>query len=180
MEENDDHDMELELKFSAKEDYSKFLLDSGFEEQKQKHQVDTYFISDELIENRRTWLRLREDKLNNNCSFDLHRLVCLDVVDETEVKIDTSDSEKIKKIINLLGLKVKCVVEKRRRSFRKDDVEVTLDNIKNLGDFVEIEIIGKHTKNNIDKLYAIAETMNLHKEDKICNGYPELLLEKGK
>lgn len=173
-----DKDMELEIKFKANQDFSQFLIDKGFLEKKHKHQIDTYYIVDEVIDDKRSWLRLREDKESGKVSLDFHKLISEYATDETEVTILSEDSKKIKNIMKNLGHNIKCVVDKDRRAFKYGNVEVTLDNVKGLGHFVEIEIIGEEKKENIAQLKAIAKAMGFNEEDRISDGYPEMLIKK--
>lgn len=175
---DDDKDMELEMKFKANQDFSQFLIDNGFLEKKHKHQIDTYYIVDEVIDDTRSWLRFREDKESGKGSLDFHKLISEYATDETEVSILSEDAEKIRSILKSLGHNIKCVVDKDRKAFKRGDVEITLDNVKSLGHFVEIEIMGEENKENIARLKAIAKAMGLDEEDRISEGYPEMLVMK--
>ncbi len=120
---NNEKDFELEMKFSADKDFSNFLLDNQFTEKKHKHQIDTYYVVDELLEGKRSWVRVREDKENGKSSFDFHKLISEYATDETEIAMPAEDAEKMKSILKGLGHKVKCVVDKERRSFQRNNVE---------------------------------------------------------
>lgn len=98
--------------------------------------------------------------------------------DETEVAVSSEDSEKMKSIMKSLGYNTKCIVDKDRRAFKRGDIEITLDKVKGLGHFVEIEIIGEENKENIARLKAIAQTMGLNEADRFSDGYPEMLVKK--
>lgn len=170
--------MELELKFVAKRDYSFQLKEMGFAEKKHKHLVDTYYISDQKINGISTWLRIREDKLQNKSSFDLHQLHSEYATQETEVSLLSEDVIKMKKIMEVLGLKSQCVVDKERHTYQKNNMEVVLDRVFDLGDFIEIEIEGEENSKNINQINELAQKLGLRIEDHINAGYPDLLMQK--
>lgn len=172
--------MELELKFFASEDYAPILLDKGFKFGKFKHQIDTYYIVDETLKGYRTWLRIREDLVGNTASLDLHRLVSEIATDEKEIGFPAAEVDKMKLVMETLGHNVKCAVNKQRRTFIRDDVKVTLDEIENLGKFIEVEIEGEETESDIAALNAVVAELGLKLSLHINAGYPELLMRKRK
>lgn len=172
--------LELELKFPAKKDYSEILLKEGFVETKQKHQVDTYYIFDKMIKGFKHWLRLREDKLSKTSSLDWHRQITSYATDEIEAGVDYADISNMKNIIEFLGQEEKCIIDKKRRCYKKDDMEITLDEVKDLGSFIEIEILGYNNEENISKIEKMVEKQGLDMKDNSKKGYPELFFEKNR
>lgn len=167
--------MELELKFAVEKDYRPLLTKLGFTVGKQKHLVDFYYLSDEKLNGIRTWLRIRKNELNNNVSLDLHQLRSIYATEETEITILPDDITKLRKILAVLGLSEICIVDKKRQTFRKGNIEVALDEVKNLGSFIEIEIEGEENLQNIDKINQLALKLGLKPEETINAGYPELI-----
>lgn len=170
--------MELELKFRAKKDYRSQLDELGFIHKRHKHLIDTYYLSDEKIDEVRTWLRLREDKLQKTCSFDFHQYISQYATEETEIELLPQDAEKLKKIISKLGLSIKCVVDKERHTYVKDNIEIALDTVMELGEFIEIEIEGDNNSENISKIDSLANIFGLNPKECEKNGYPDLLIRK--
>lgn len=85
----------------------------------------------------------------------------------------------MKFIIEILGFSLKCSVDKKREVFSKENFKIVIDDVKNLGNFIEIEMEDKPTKENESKLFTIANHLGLDKKDIISNvGYPDLLLNK--
>ena len=128
------------------------------------------------------WLRLREKNskivLNykhwypENAENSTH-------CDEFETTVSNSDS--LLKIFEALGVKPLIIVDKIREKFiYKDEFEISLDFVKELGRFVEIEYVGK--TNSIDeaqnKLFDIAKSLNLDLSRRDNRGYPYLMLEQ--
>ena len=168
--------MELEMKFKVERNYKPILELQGFKKLKEKHQVDTYFINGDILEGKKTWLRLREDKIKNSFSCDLHRLNSSFSTEETEVALSSVDDiNKMKKIIEFLGYSVQCIVDKERQIYVKDDIEIALDTVQGLGNFLEIEINGEENIENLTRLKSTAKRLGLPLSKQIKNGYPNLL-----
>lgn len=53
---------------------------------------------------------------------------------------------KLKKILEVLNFKSLVNVDKIRRVWKYKDYEIAVDSVKGLGDFVEIEYIGREEK----------------------------------
>jgi len=96
---------------------------------------------------------------------------------ETEVK----DSGQLKKIFSVLDFKKLITVEKEREIYvYRDEFEVALDKVKELGLFIEIEAIKDigSIEETRKKLFEFAENIgiDISKTDK--RGYPYLLMKK--
>jgi adenylate cyclase, class 2 len=173
--------MELEAKFACKnipEAIGKAEV-LGFKFEKKQKQIDTYFIMNETkADGTRHYLRIREDVMKNKISLDYHRVLSLLETEETEMEIN--DKEKMFKILSLLGLGVKCVVDKERHKYTNGKIILTFDTIKGLGNFVEIEINDDISKENESLIKKTSETLGLLEENRVIKkGYPDLLIEKG-
>ena len=170
--------MELEMKFKCDdlESIKEKLIANSFMLDKIKHQIDTYFIVNETQEDgTRDYLRVREDKKKNFISLDYHKVLSL--LETDEVEVDIKDKEKIIKILKLLGKNIQCEVDKQREQHKKDNVIVTLDIVKDLGSFVEIEINGELNPENEKKLIDVMKLLGLEEQHRVKKqGYPDLLL----
>ena len=134
----------------------------------EKYQVDEYFspAHRNFIEVRpiKEWLRLRDSDgkysvTYKNWHYDENgraQYLC----DEYETKIE--DLAQLRKILDVLNFKSLVKVDKKRKTWEYKDYEIDLDSVKGLGDFVEIEYIGKDEKANPDKITA--EMMDFLKE----------------
>jgi len=107
---------------------------------------------------------------------------CHTYCDEYETEIDNGGS--LKKIFSSLNFKKLITVDKKREVYNyKNEFEISLDEVKNLGYFVEIEAKKDFggvikTRKNIFK-FAKKLRSDLSKEDKeISKGYPYLLMKK--
>ena len=105
------------------------------------------------------------------------------VVDETiggfrtwlRIREDT-----VNKSASIGGKKEKCVVDKQRKVFTRGGVTVTLDDVRNLGRFVEIGIEGEENEADIARLNAVVAEAGLELSLRIGADYPELLMKRKK
>lgn len=93
--------------------------------------------------------------------------------DEYEVEID--NKENLDRIFNVLGLEQIAVVDKTRVNYLYlDKYEISLDFVKTLGYFIEIEV-KKYTKELIDEyndILKLAKNLNLNLDNIDKRGYP--------
>jgi len=99
--------------------------------------------------------------------------------DEYETKIE--NSEQLNKIFSVLNLKKLITVDKKRTIYiYEDKFEIVLDQVKELGYFIEIEAIKDlgTVKDTRKKLFELAKELELNISKVDIKGYPRLLLEK--
>jgi predicted adenylyl cyclase CyaB len=127
------------------------------------------------------WLRLRQKNnkvvLNYKHWYPENEKVSTHC-DEFETEIQHSDN--LLKIFEALDVKPLITVDKVREKYNfKDEFEISIDFVKELGYFVEIEYIGK--SNSIEEanllLTETARTLNLDLANRDNRGYPYLMLE---
>lgn len=99
--------------------------------------------------------------------------------DEFETEIQDADS--LLKIFKALDITPLIIVDKVREKYNyKGEFDISIDFIKELGYFIEIEYIGK--SNIIEEanklLLEIAKSLNLDLSQRDNRGYPYLMLEK--
>ena len=89
-----------------------------------------------------------------------------------EIELEVSDFESADKMFLRLGYHKALVVEKKRRLWRFGGCLVCLDEVEQLGDFVEIE--GPDDA----KIMEVQKKLGLGELGHICEGYAVLLREK--
>lgn len=154
--------------------------------QSESHQTDEYFSPHHRnflnVRPVNEWFRTRD----NNGIFSLtYKNWYYDkngksesFCDEFETKID--DLESFRKILIALNFKFITKVDKTRKIWIYKDYEIAIDSVVNLGDFVEIEYVGKNK--NVNPKAVTAEMISFFKKircGKITRnyvGYPFLLL----
>jgi len=185
---NKNQDIEIEAKFEVLDiNLLKLWLNKYAKRISKKRVIDIYFVSPHKnflkYKFPYEWLRLRDegDKFTINYKHwypeNLQRTTHCD---EFETTIGSIES--LKKIFTALGFKEIAIVDKYRQNFRIDDMELSFDNVKGLGYFLEIEYKGEEIDieliNKKFSKYQHHLTTALGKRN--YRGYPYLILEKNK
>ena len=92
--------------------------------------------------------------------------------EEIEIRVSSAPS-KVNKLLEKLGFKKKVVVRKRRREFDCEWFKAFIDDVDELGKFVELELV----RGSSDELLSVVEMLGL-KDYVEPKTYLELLLEK--
>ncbi len=167
--------MEIEVKYKCGnfEKIIEIVRTMSFKLVKEKHQIDSYFFASKKSKEG-TWdyLRIREE--NKKYSLDHHRVLNDMEAEEREIKIE--DKNKLIEIMKFLGHEIICIVDKKRKEYSKNNITIAFDKIKNLGSFVEIELIGESNNKNRKIVLDMAKKLSLDKKDRIKGkAYPDLM-----
>ena len=158
----DNIEMEIKIRLS-KEEYDNLnnLMKTKGRLLLESNQQDTYYQSNNLIDNMNKSLRIRTSGNKKILTYKKHnnKIYC----EEYEVGIDNSDN--LKKIFDSIGLTKITIVNKNRKIYDYlDKYEVSLDKVDNLGYFIEIEV--KKTINDYleeyDNLLKISKNLGLN------------------
>jgi adenylate cyclase, class 2 len=107
----------------------------------------------------------------------------MDKVSKTrkEVQTEIKDLESMGNILSLLGFFPIATVSKKRKNFRIGDFFISLDEVRSLGNFIEIEIAVKDSKNfqeKVESIFKFLEKLGITRESTIRKSYLEMILEK--
>ena len=177
---------EIEVKFPLKNQQAvaAFLNQHAQQIASDKSQKDTYFTPPHkdflAVDYPYEWLRLRKtekDTILNYKHFYPENVKTIDYCDEFETLVDHTV---IHNIFNQLQFKELVTVEKTRSTWMFKDVEIAIDEVNELGSFIELEITThfddlKEAKNY---LYALVQEIGADIGEEDYRGYPFLLLEK--
>lgn len=177
-------DIEIEIKFPLLNpvEVKKFLEENSEAISKDVFQKDTYFIPAhrDFLEPEfpYEWLRLRETNKGNSITykhFYPENAEKTDYCDEFETKFENAES--LKKILLALDMKEVIVVEKSRSSWMFEEVEIAIDEVENLGSFIELEAtLGYNDPIEGKKfLYSILEKLGAQVGEEDLRGYPYLI-----
>lgn len=153
------------------------------------HQIDDYYNpshKDFLGQKPQPteWLRLRTNP--DKVIFEYDKAVNMqadgnyEYAEEYETEI--SNKEEFTKILSFLDFKKAVTVDKQREYWDCGDLEIALDRIKDLGDFIEVEAKGSF--NSADEArkacFSFLDNLGIKDADQIeiKKGYPVMLLEK--
>ena len=96
---------------------------------------------------------------------------------ETEVK----DLKQVQSIIELLGLKKLLTIDNKKTIYKTDIYEIALEEVKDLGNFMEVEFCTNEdvdiisVKNEINKFI---DNLNIKVSEELNMGKPEMMLKK--
>lgn len=178
--------IEIEIQVSVKniQDLLKFLKKKA-KFKYQTRQVDRYFTPAHrnftTAKPINEWLRLRNSEGKFSINYKCwHRdeqgkgQFC----DEFETAIE--DIEKMEKIFEVLDFKLVAEVDKTRQVWDFKNYEIAIDQVKGLGDFVEVEFKGKAKKEDAkkinDQMVAFLKEVGCKGIKRNYQGYPYRLL----
>lgn len=97
-----------------------------------------------------------------------------------EIEVGVDDGDAMAAIYEALGFEAVATVAKHRREYRLDGVTVCLDEVEDLGSYVELEATGPDGDRETleEELRAAAEALDVPWEDGVRRSYLEMLLEE--
>ncbi|MBN2461408.1 MAG: class IV adenylate cyclase [Candidatus Cloacimonetes bacterium] len=135
------------------------------------HQIDTYFQC------QRGRLKLREGNIEN--SFVFYKRQDQTETKRSEVYLHTLKPHTAFKDILDRALGVKVIVDKIRDIYFIDNVKIHLDQVRNLGSFIEIEAIGigRETPDHIlqDQCESLCHILMVEKHNLLSGSYSDML-----
>ncbi|ABR54294.1 putative adenylyl cyclase CyaB [Methanococcus vannielii SB] len=162
--------IEVEIKVNLSNENPEKILESllkmGFLKKEIKEQTDTYFngidrdfqITDEA-------LRIRCSKTvgkNDEKIYVTYKGKKLDGISKTreEIEVEVFEVNSMHKIFEKLGFKPVRPIKKVREIYQKEDIEVSFDDVLDVGKYLEIE---KVVSNNFERESALFELLDLLK-----------------
>lgn len=101
-----------------------------------------------------------------------------------EHEVEIKEVEEMEKIIKLLGFRFDVQVDKKRIKTKYQGIEVVLDTVKDLGEFVEAEKVVTESDPAVriqiqKELLDFLETLGVTREDQVIDGkYDIMLIDK--
>lgn len=98
-----------------------------------------------------------------------------------EYEVEVQDVGVIKNILENLGMKVLVVVDVEKNYFTDDIFEVVIEDVKNLGQFIEVEYHFNESTNISEakeNIRKFLDDRNIDIGEEMNSGKPELLLKK--
>ena len=179
------NEIEAKAKLKNREAVMNRLKEMGLEIPATKSQNDTIFWPNDIKDPAgrlfgRNFLRIREQKIGDKKKFIFTIKKSLenqlDSV-EKEVEIKEEDIPTMFSIFELLGFYHFTTVEKERINANIGDIEICIDEVTDLGSFVELEKFGEdgEAENIHRELEAMFEKLGIKKEDYVYHGYDILM-----
>src|SRR3989344_5129762 len=175
------YEVEVKAVLRDKNAVTQKLQNLGCEWSEELHQIDYVFIPGNLdFPPPLGTAVLRVRKQNDKRIFTL-KISQASNQDSFEKELEISDGDKMMEVIKLLGYKPVPTTEKHRIKTNFKDMEIALDVVEQLGEFIEVEKIVTH-KNHEDRkkiqeeLFDFLNTLGVPKEDRVIDGKYDIML----
>ncbi len=173
--------MEIEIKAKVKDfkEIKKRLKKIKANYIGKKSQIDYYYslYHRPLGKKKGNVFRVRYDRISSEVRMEFHKPKNIYAAEEIELKVH--DLKITQRILKEMKAKQEFIIDKERLVYQKGRVEIVLDKIKSLGNFIEVEIDGQDTKKNRDELYRVLNLLGI-KENQIMlhERYHSMILKK--
>ena len=172
--------IEIEVKVKADlKAVEERLIDEGADFVNEERQIDTYYNApDRDFAETDEALRLRSVGRKNMLTYKGPRL---DTASKSRKEVTVSVSRKpIEELLSSLGFSKFGQVTKLRRNYRLGDMLVSLDDVENLGAFMEIEALAeeKDFEFHEKRVLELLEKLRFSEGDIIKDSYLELICGK--
>ncbi len=118
-------------------------------------------------------LRIREQEAKIIFTLKKNRSNELDCI---EKEIEVSNKDKLRDIIELLGFEKTVEVHKKRIKTNYKDYEICLDEVENLGYFIEVEKMSDEDGGKVqNELFDFLKGLGVEKEDRVLIGYDTMV-----
>lgn len=127
----------------------------------------------EWEESKQGHIVMRVRRMDNKAEFNLKEQRSSEM-DNIEYETEVKNPEAMEKILSVLGYAPQVEVEKIRRKGKLGEYEICLDQVKELGNFVEIEKLTDDEANpdNVrEELFGVLEDLGLSRSDEEKRGY---------
>lgn len=180
--------IEVEVKVSIEntEIIQNLLLEAGLHKGKLVKESDYYFDNAEnTIRKNDHALRIRccEDyTAENSISYLTHKGPKMDQISMTraEHEVEISDAVTTIQILNSLGYTKQYPVIKHRQYFHKDSMTICIDQVENLGNFLEVEMIVENASEKekaLEDILKFLEMLGYSKDMLLRKSYLVMLQE---
>lgn len=101
-------------------------------------------------------------------------------LDALEAEVEVSNSKSMEDTILLMGYKEAVRVSKTRIITHYNGCEICIDDVANLGAFIEMEKLADEGDSSLiqEELFVFFESLGIKREDRAFVGYDVLILEK--
>lgn len=118
-------------------------------------------------------LRIREQAGRIIFTLKKNRSNELDCI---EKEIDVNDKNALKDIIELLDFEKTVEVHKKRQKGKYNDCEICLDEVQNLGSFIEVEKMSDEDGEKVqNELFDFLKKLGIETEDRVLIGYDTMM-----
>lgn len=178
------NEIEIKARLKDKERVLSFLKDAGAEFLGIKHQKDIAFWPNNVVSKDhllgRNYIRIREQESNGvkKILFTLKQpqtnpADCI----EHELEVKEDGINQLKSLILTLGYYEFIKIEKTRTTYKLKDIEICLDDVKDLGSFIELEKFAPSgdAEKVQGELHNLLKSFGVEESEHTFDGYDMLL-----
>lgn len=168
-------EIEVKVKVENFQNLLKKLTDLGCMFTEPVIQEDTIFINYDrpFIEFKTGDSFLRIRKTAGKTIFTFKRG---EEMNSIEREFEVSNAEQLHDTLVFLGYRPEVEVRKKRQKTKYKDYEICLDEVAELGSFIEIEKITDEDAEKVQKeMMEFLTSLNIQSQDRIMNGYDTLM-----
>ena len=168
------NEIEVKAKISYPKKILKLLQQKGFEFSRGVRQKDDiYYEKGKDVNNlgsNPVVMRIREQEGLATLTLKIPRANDLDCI---EKETTVSDKSQMRAILELIGFKKRVTIVKTRKKATKGNLTVCLDQVKDLGTFVEVEMLSSDNDgvSTQGKLYKFLTKLGIKEEARVFDGY---------
>ncbi len=187
----DTYEVEVKISIDSFDEIEQRILNLGAKKINQEVQIDSYFehpcrTFSETDEALRVRLRRPLGKAEHESQTDLVELTYkgpkIDSTTKTRIEssVKLNDVEEITSILENLGFKQVATITKKRQFFSLPQITISIDDVEDVGLFVELESISNYdeiTKAR-ENIFAMVKKLGLKSTQSIRESYLELFLSR--
>ncbi|MDP8011250.1 MAG: class IV adenylate cyclase [Thermoplasmata archaeon] len=164
------YEIEIKAKIDSLDKIERKIVEKNATFLKMIEQID-YYYNHPCRDFKKTDEALRI-RYENDEYFITYKGPKIDLETKSRKEIEVKSEKNILEILENLGFKLAGKVKKIRKIYKLNDLEICLDNVENLGYFIEIETFGNLEKGK-EKILELAKSLGLNNLER--RSYFELL-----
>ena len=175
------YEVEVKARLQNREEVIKKLEALGCKWSEELHQIDHVFIEDGLPFPPPLFSNVLRVRKQNDTYFFTLKIPQETRQDCIEREMEIKDGPMMMEILKLMKWQEVPTVDKKRIKTNVGDIEVVLDVVEHLGNFIEAEKIVKSEDREDrvkvqDELFKFLETFGVSKEDRVIDGKYDIML----
>jgi len=178
------YEVEVKAKLKNKDEVIKKLVDLGCIFGEELHQIDHIFIPKNMFFPPPFEVPVLRVRKQNDKHFFTMKIFQSNRQDCIEHELEISDGDKMLEILQLINYKKVPIVNKKRIKTKLNDIEIVIDVVEGLGEFIEVEKIVSEENVELrqkiqEELLVFLTELGILEEDHLAGSkYDIMLYEK--
>ncbi|MBN2733302.1 MAG: class IV adenylate cyclase [Methanomicrobiaceae archaeon] len=170
-------EVEAKIKIDSIDQIKKILVSKNAEFLGISTQKDTYYNAPHRdFAKTDEALRIRDNGTKYELTYKGPKIKGTGAKAREEYNVFFDSTENLESILLKLGFKKSSMVYKKREEYLFQDTTIALDNVKDLGEFIEIEVLTEDKKSALLTIESVKQEIGITGEN-IPESYLEMILE---